>query len=455
MTQMVQQIAAGQNAAAQNMQTGAAQSSQSGDEFRTLMRSAVDAAKKDDPKAETEEKTEKTEDSDHKNTAAELLQAQAPLSAVLFPLGGVPAETPAQQAADPGSAAADGLLAASGALQKIASNPAAQEVGTQNVRADVSSAVPAGASSVSVGAAKPESAEQGAASEKQAAVSAESLAGGAETAAGLKGAQQAESVSDSAALLQSSVSAMPEKDASGVKDTAEPAETVPEALANPEASAKTELPPQSRVHSAGKSQPDRTEEEQAKVLSPQSTQPREKTETGADKGQAASVSDLYAGGNVVVKISDAKTVQKPSAVRQVAQTAVQQLKQGKKEFEVELYPQSLGKVSVKLSSENGILTVEIMASNPKTQSLLLSGSEDIRSMLQSSTGQNVNLIQAEQSGGWYARQNDGGSGRNQQGSDEQEQRENDAWRKIRNIGTGGVSGMDTGSFLSLMQRAAQ
>mgnify|MGYP000978057173 CR=1 FL=1 len=107
------------------------------------------------------------------------------------------------------------------------------------------------------------------------------------------------------------------------------------------------------------------------------------------------------------------------------------------------------RVSVELCS------IERISSNPKTQSLLLSGSEDIRSMLQSSTGQNVNLIQAEQSGGWYARQNDGGSGRNQQGSDEQEQRENDAWRKIRNIGTGGVSGMDTGSFLSLMQRAAQ
>lgn len=183
----------------------------------------------------------------------------------------------------------------------------------------------------------------------------------------------------------------------------------------------------------------------------ETVRPIKKAEPSEKNTSSGSLSDLYAGGNVVIKISDAKTAQKPSAVRQIAQTVAQQVRQGKQEFQVELYPKSLGKVSVRLSSENGILTVEIAASNPKTQSLLLSGSEDIRSLLQNASGQNVTVTQPEQSGGWYHRQDGGNSGNQRQEREEEKRKGSASAQEILSIGAGGMS---TDSFLSIMRGLA-
>lgn len=110
-----------------------------------------------------------------------------------------------------------------------------------------------------------------------------------------------------------------------------------------------------------------------------------KEDSSPDAFKAAQLSNLYTDGHVVIKVSNAPVAEKVPVAHQISEAVVQGLKNGKQQLQVDLYPQSLGKVSVKLVSEGGMLTVELAASNPKTQSLLASNSGEIRSMLQDTT----------------------------------------------------------------------
>jgi flagellar hook-length control protein FliK len=174
-----------------------------------------------------------------------------------------------------------------------------------------------------------------------------------------------------------------------------------------------------------------------------------KTEQKTD-GAAALVSQAqqnsFDTGKVVIKVSDASAAHSSQPVfHQVANAVAENLKNGKQEFQVDLYPQSLGKVTVKLTSENGLLTVELAASNPKTQSLLLSNSGDIRSILQSSANQQV-VVQPQQTQPWYGQQQGGHSNAQQQ-----QQQQRDGGREQSDQADVLFS---TGDFLSLLQKVS-
>ena len=154
-------------------------------------------------------------------------------------------------------------------------------------------------------------------------------------------------------------------------------------------------------------------------------------------------------GKVVIKVSDAPAAHSSQPVfHQVANAVAENLKSGKQEFQVDLYPQSLGKVTVKLTSENGLLTVELAASNPKTQSLLLSNSGDIRSILQSSANQQV-VVQSQQAQPWYGQQQGGHSGAQQQ------QQQQDGGREQQHTQSDQADVLfSAGDFLSLLQKVS-
>jgi flagellar hook-length control protein FliK len=201
------------------------------------------------------------------------------------------------------------------------------------------------------------------------------------------------------------------------------------------------------------------------ILTNQTASPIEKTEPSDEK---AAVSQLSSGkteqktdsaaalvpqaqqnpgetGKVVIKVSDAPAPHSAQPVfHQVADAIWDNMKNGRQEFQVDLYPQSLGKVTVKLTSENGLLTVELAASNPKTQSLLLSNSGDIRSILQSSANQQV-VVQSQQAQPWYGQQQGGHSNAQQQ----QQQQQRDGGREQSDQVDVLFS---AGDFLSLLQK---
>ena len=432
MTKTVQQIAPQQAVPVRTGQ-GASKPRKDSDEFQSLMQSAVNDAGKDGEKPETGGKSGKTdhrEDHGGEETAQNLLQTS--LQAPFLPFGTGPAET-VQTASLNGLAMTAELPPANDAAADVLQGTAAEPV-SPVLPAD--SQTPVAAVSPVLQQSVPTPPELQTGKTAQEGPPAPPVADVPET------------VPEESGPEGNSLKAPPVQAKQTVSEkTPVTAESPPvqNGGAVPEEDPQTAMTPEEAKISENQPLPDGKSKARA---SGGEAQPQKKAEAPDGDGKAGSLSDLYAGGNVVIKVSDAKAAQKPSAASQVAQAVARQVKQGRQEFQMELYPQSLGKVSVKLSAENGVLTVEIAASNPKTQSLLLSGSDDIRSMLQSSTGQNVNVVKPEQSGGWYSQQDGGGSGGNQrQEQEEDKQKESEAWRGVRSVG------MNTGSFLSILQLA--
>ena len=164
----------------------------------------------------------------------------------------------------------------------------------------------------------------------------------------------------------------------------------------------------------------------------------------------ARFSDLYQTGNVVIKISDASADTAKTTCHQVADKILLNYKAGKPEFQMDLYPQDLGKVSVKLSMQSGVLTVAVQASNPKTQSMLMENSSEIRSFLQTTVNQPVQILEPAQEKAWY-QQNQQNQQSQAQQQEEQRQNQNNSNQRIRSAD----SGISTGDFLSVMQQLRQ
>ena len=183
--------------------------------------------------------------------------------------------------------------------------------------------------------------------------------------------------------------------------------------------------------------------------------PDEKTVIPMDgSGQSqntARFSDLYQTGNVVIKISDASSDTAKTTCLQVADKILLNYKAGKPEFQMDLYPRNLGKVSVKLSMESGVLTVAVQASNPKTQSMLMENSSDIRSFLQTTVNQPVQILEPAQEKAWYQQNQQNQQSQAQQQREEQRQNQNNSNQRIRSAD----SGISTGDFLTVMQQLRQ
>ncbi|QEY34341.1 hypothetical protein FL966_04320 [Caproiciproducens galactitolivorans] len=134
----------------------------------------------------------------------------------------------------------------------------------------------------------------------------------------------------------------------------------------------------------------------------------------------ARLSSLYENGNVVIKISDAKASGKALST-QLTDKVLYNYKQGNHQFTMELYPKNLGKVSIKLAMQDGVLSVTIQAANPKTQSLLLENSADIKAILQTSVNQPVQINEAAHDRAWYEQ---GQQNQQNQPQQEREQKQN-------------------------------
>lgn len=166
--------------------------------------------------------------------------------------------------------------------------------------------------------------------------------------------------------------------------------------------------------------------------------------------EKATASGLYAASptgaaQTVVPISDASTrIQRP-VLQQVTDQIVYSFNQNKSEFQMELYPEHLGKVSVKLSMENSTLTVSLSADSPKTQSLLMSHAGHIQSMLQNTVDRNVQVTDPQQSA-WY-QQDQGGSRQQPQQQQAQQQTDGSSAETGEENSAGGAE-----DFLTVMQR---
>ncbi len=101
--------------------------------------------------------------------------------------------------------------------------------------------------------------------------------------------------------------------------------------------------------------------------------------------------------NKIITISDGSTEIKSQVLSQVKDKIIimtenSQDSNGIKTITMELRPQSLGKVDIKMSYENNKLTVEIKASNEETQKILSSNTDELKELLNKTSKTDVKII---------------------------------------------------------------
>lgn len=104
---------------------------------------------------------------------------------------------------------------------------------------------------------------------------------------------------------------------------------------------------------------------------------------------------LMFSDNKVIQVSDESSYIKSSAISQIKdkiELMVNERTNGTKEVTMELQPEKLGKVNIKMFFEGNKLTVEIKALNEETSKLLMSNSQELAKVLNKAVDSNVNVI---------------------------------------------------------------
>ncbi len=147
-------------------------------------------------------------------------------------------------------------------------------------------------------------------------------------------------------------------------------------------------------------------EEVQKPVQPMMLQTKQKTETGEV---------------VHVKVADVLPVNKENVAQQLTDKI---LLHNNNEFELQLHPQSLGKIQIKVHFDNGETRVSILCENAKAMHLLSENTSSLASMLENRTGNQTTIQIQENKDTFYKQETDqNGHQQQQQTKDEQQQRQ--------------------------------
>ncbi len=124
----------------------------------------------------------------------------------------------------------------------------------------------------------------------------------------------------------------------------------------------------------------------------------------------------------IIKVNDESSLIKDSIMTQIKDQIVLMKSDGKQTVTMQLTPENLGKLDIKMVFEKGNLSVEILASNPKTHSLILSNISELKSVLQNSIADRT-FMNADNQKQMYEQnqnQNNQGSSHHQERNDRNE-----------------------------------
>ncbi len=112
---------------------------------------------------------------------------------------------------------------------------------------------------------------------------------------------------------------------------------------------------------------------------------------------AASETTAMHGEKIIVNISDEASQLRPQILNQVSDKIKVMAEKGEapgsiKHVEMELNPEHLGKVNIKMTFDNDKITVEIKALNKETQKILSSGTGELSEILKKSTDLPVGIV---------------------------------------------------------------
>ncbi|QSX07198.1 flagellar hook-length control protein FliK [Sedimentibacter sp. zth1] len=147
--------------------------------------------------------------------------------------------------------------------------------------------------------------------------------------------------------------------------------------------------------------------------------------------------------NNMFKVTDEASMIKENTINQVKEQIVIMKDKGIDTVSMQLTPENLGKLDIKMIFDKGILTVEIVASNAKTQSLLLSNLDELKAVLQDSSQEKtfINVNTQKELADEYQNQNN----QNNRQSQQQERKDN---REYVETETSNMSDFENVDFLS-------
>lgn len=105
----------------------------------------------------------------------------------------------------------------------------------------------------------------------------------------------------------------------------------------------------------------------------------------------------------------------------LSERLLNQIQTGKKELEVQLEPANLGKIRIKVSYEEGQVSVSVLCTESKTLKLLSQSAGDLGSILESNLERPVQILVDKQEADYLNNQQEQNSGQNQQEQHNQKQ----------------------------------
>lgn len=172
-------------------------------------------------------------------------------------------------------------------------------------------------------------------------------------------------------------------------------------------------------------------EEIPSIQTKQSEQRQSFTQEESDFGKSQQDIDLLAASKqtaplkeevVQIKVGEADTIEPESLKSQVSekiQDMIVKATEKNNEFEIQLAPEHLGKILVKIAFKQGETSVSLLCSNPKTMSILAENARSMSEIIQSNTNTHVTINVQEENKSFYDEQ-----GNHQQQSQDSQQERN-------------------------------
>lgn len=123
---------------------------------------------------------------------------------------------------------------------------------------------------------------------------------------------------------------------------------------------------------------------------------------------------------VRVKVGDVVNVNEGNFAKDVSDQIIVKLPEKQGEFEIQLAPKDLGKITIKLAFEAGQAIVTMSCSNPKTMNLLAETAQQIGMIVENNTGQKT-VVEVQDDKNLYQQQDENNSSNGRQHGESQKE----------------------------------
>lgn len=119
--------------------------------------------------------------------------------------------------------------------------------------------------------------------------------------------------------------------------------------------------------------------------------------------------------------------QTESVKNQIVDEIYSKFNAGETDFQIEIKPQELGTVTVKMAVKSAELVIELIAHDSRTQNIIISNSNEIKSILQSQLNQDVTVeVVPEENNAWHYDDSQSQNAQTQQQEAQQQKNEDDS-----------------------------